>query len=60
MAPQVAKVLPYMAALDKMMGTPESKAPSVADAFQKPDPDRDALDESADLFKVIFKGEIVP
>ena len=56
----MTKVLPYMAALDKMLDSPETKTPSVADAFQKPDPDRDALDESADLFKVIFKGEIVP
>jgi len=49
-----------MAALDRMMGATEVKAPPAVDAHQKPDPDRDALDESAELFKVIFKGEIIP
>jgi len=52
-----------MATLDKLLGKSseeEKRPPQPVDAFQKPDPDRDALDESAELFKTVFKGEIIP
>jgi hypothetical protein len=68
--PATPKVSPVLAILDKMMAAPapeKAETPLVepprnphAGAASVVSPTKDPLDETAELFKVIFKGEIVP
>jgi hypothetical protein len=51
-----------LAALDRLLAKSEAApTPSPAPETPKPAPiPRDALDESAELFRSVFKGEIIP